>query len=179
MLEKENYYALKTIPIFEKVSFEFSDGWFKLIFDLGRKITDYCNDNKIDYPKVQQIKEKFGTLRFYYYDANKDEHIRKWVSAAEQASETICEKCGEAGSLIVTTGIFQTRCKEHSTKDSITSDEYRERFDKGTLPTRKCQLCDSTDTQVYIYEKSFVPRCKDHHSGLKQFHFYLDTGKFE
>lgn len=179
MLSAENRSALRTIPIYEKTPLEFSDGWFKLIFDLGRKITDYCNYNKIEYPQINQIKEKFGTLRFYYYDSTKDEQIRKWVLDAESESEIICEDCGASGLLLVTRGVFRTLCDNHKKSDSITQSEYKARFEKSTLPTRKCELCDSTDTQVYISEKSFVPRCKNHHSGLKQFNFYLDTGRFE
>lgn len=47
--------------------------------------------------KIGQIKEKFGTLRFYYDGG--DEVIQGMVSFAEALSGNICEMTGEAGSL--------------------------------------------------------------------------------
>jgi hypothetical protein len=47
--------------------------------------------------KIGQIKEKFGTLRFYYDGG--DEVIRGMVSFAEALSGNTCEMTGEAGSL--------------------------------------------------------------------------------
>jgi hypothetical protein len=44
---------------------------------------------------VQQIKEKFGTLRFYY--SGGDEYIAGMVSLAESLSAAICEGCGSPG----------------------------------------------------------------------------------
>ena len=42
-----------------------------------------------------QIKEKFGTLRFYYYGG--DEYIRGLESMAASMSSVICEVCGNPG----------------------------------------------------------------------------------
>jgi hypothetical protein len=47
--------------------------------------------------KIGQIKEKFGTLRFYYDGG--DEVILGMVSFAEALSGNTCEETGEAGSL--------------------------------------------------------------------------------
>lgn len=47
--------------------------------------------------KISQIKEKFGTLRFYYYGG--DDVIQGMVSFAEALSKNICEMTGEPGSL--------------------------------------------------------------------------------
>jgi hypothetical protein len=47
--------------------------------------------------KIGQIKEKFGTLRFYYDGG--DDVIRGMVSFAEALSGNTCEMTGEAGSL--------------------------------------------------------------------------------
>ena len=47
---------------------ECDDGWYNLIFDLCTELTDYYNENKIPMNlHVEQIKEKYGGLRFYYY----------------------------------------------------------------------------------------------------------------
>ena len=68
------------------------DGWIKLLDDLCAILV------KLD-PKVQavQVKEKFGTLRFYINGSNSDAHtVIDW---AEHMSEHICEACGNYGKL--------------------------------------------------------------------------------
>ena len=47
--------------------------------------------------KFDQIKQKFGVLRVYY--SGGDEYIRGAVSAVEDCSSTICEQCGNSGSI--------------------------------------------------------------------------------
>lgn len=42
-----------------------------------------------------QVKEKFGTLRFYYYGG--DDYVRGAVSTAEAMTYRICEACGNPG----------------------------------------------------------------------------------
>lgn len=44
---------------------------------------------------VQQVKEKFGTLRFYYRGG--DEYVAGLVAMAESMSASTCEKCGVPG----------------------------------------------------------------------------------
>jgi hypothetical protein len=44
---------------------------------------------------VTQVKEKFGTLRFYYYGG--DDYVDGMVSMAEAVSACTCEKCGKPG----------------------------------------------------------------------------------
>jgi hypothetical protein len=41
---------------------------------------------------ADQVKEKFGTLRFYYHGG--DDQIRGMVSLAESLSASMCEGCG-------------------------------------------------------------------------------------
>lgn len=45
--------------------------------------------------KIEQIKEKFGTLRFYYQGG--DEFIRGATWLAESMSGMLCEECGAPG----------------------------------------------------------------------------------
>ena len=125
-LKPEHRESLKSLPLFKDVLFEFRDGWYELIYDLGRKITDYCTDNNIELPKILQIKEKFGSLRFYYVDNTEDLYIRDWVRDAEKMSEELCEVCGEHGSLLVSNGMWYTACENHVREGSMTVDEYRE-----------------------------------------------------
>ena len=59
---------------------------------------------------VDQVKEKFGTLRFYYTGG--DDQIRGMVSMAESMSAVMCEECGAAGS-IGGKGWISTLCDTH------------------------------------------------------------------
>lgn len=56
-----------------------------------------------------QVKEKFGTLRFYVYVDGGDEEVFRLIDAAEQESATICELCGAPGTLVMK-GWGSTRC---------------------------------------------------------------------
>lgn len=58
-----------------------------------------------------QVKEKFGTLRFYYYGG--DEYCRGIESLAESMSAVTCEDCGNPGKLL-TQGWFKTLCETHA-----------------------------------------------------------------
>ncbi len=59
---------------------------------------------------VEQVKEKFGTLRFYYIGG--DECIGGMVRMAESMTAVTCEVCGNKGKL-GGKGWYSTRCKEH------------------------------------------------------------------
>jgi len=68
---------------------EIEPGWFDIIWRL-------CDDiKKLDTPenfKFVQIKEKFGGLRVYAYNSNKE--IEDLVEKAEKEAEITCEMCG-------------------------------------------------------------------------------------
>jgi hypothetical protein len=58
-----------------------------------------------------QVKEKYGTLRFYYNGG--DEYISGAVSMAEYMSARTCEVCGSAGKTLGG-GWIRTLCKTHA-----------------------------------------------------------------
>ena len=58
---------------------------------------------------VDQVKEKFGTLR-YYCSSNK--MIDKFVNLAEGLSAITCEECGAPGTLGQRYGWYSVRCKK-------------------------------------------------------------------
>ena|SRR3990167_6465960 len=65
---------------------------------------------------VQQVKEKYGTLRFY---CGGDETIDKYVNLACALSEITCEVCGKPAKLDSTGGWYSvvcTPCKAQSKK---------------------------------------------------------------
>ena len=89
--------------------FEHDDGWYGLIDKLSADLT------KID-PKAvaTQVKEKFGTLRFYcsvYNDASME-----LIDQAERDSGYICEVCGEKGLTRWELGWVRTLCDQHLEK---------------------------------------------------------------
>lgn len=59
---------------------------------------------------VQQVKEKFGSLRFYY--SGGDDYIGGLVSMAESMSGITCEECGAPGET-GGTGWITTLCEKH------------------------------------------------------------------
>ena len=81
---------------------EVGDGWFELIKELSAKLNPLG-------VVASQVKEKYGTLRFYVYHGT-DEAF-DLIDEAEDKSATICELCGEPGKLY-SEGWCVTRCKE-------------------------------------------------------------------
>ena len=69
---------------------------------------------------LDQVKEKFGTLRFYY--SGGDDYIRGMVSMAESMSGVTCEECGKPGTQ-TPGGWIKTVCKEHGGVDYDTPEE--------------------------------------------------------
>jgi hypothetical protein len=75
--------------------FECGNGWFELIKELCEKLK--ALDLK-DF-RVQQVKEKFGGLRFYTggVELEKAYEVDRLISEAEAKSLTVCEECGKPG----------------------------------------------------------------------------------
>lgn len=97
---------------FELFGIECGYGWYGLILPLYFAIQDY-NDNKPeeDQIHIDQIKEKFGELRFYI--SNAPEEFQDWASRIEDESYKVCEFCGSTTD--VTTegrGWITTQCKQ-------------------------------------------------------------------
>lgn len=77
--------------LFEATYFECEQGWYNLIRDLASELAKNSNI------KVLQVKEKFGSLRFYVSGAtDADEAL---IKVAEERSSNICERCGKPGRL--------------------------------------------------------------------------------
>lgn len=109
--------------------FEISDGWYQIIESLCSSIQSYIDwknnqrtrflkDNlqDLDIPEeitqvtVEQIKEKFGGLRFYYEGG--DDRILGMVTMAEYWADNTCEYCGKPGERRQG-GWIKTLCEEH------------------------------------------------------------------
>jgi len=176
-LSSEHRSLLQTNPLFSKVIFEFNDGWFELIYDLGMKILGYCNAKKIELPQIRQIKEKFGTLRFYYIDKSNNEQIREWVRDAESRSEFICEKCGELGELRVDNGRWGVVCSNHSSPTSLSLSEYQEMRAKAEQEARKCSICGIGGAEIYWNGTCTVNLCDQHKENYSLLSQYLSEKK--
>lgn len=77
--------------------FSCGDGWFNILNQLCGNIQHHLNwKNKdgevVPQVTVNQVKEKFGTLRFYY--SGGDDEISGMVRMAESMSGVTCEGCG-------------------------------------------------------------------------------------
>jgi hypothetical protein len=86
--------------------FECGDGWFNILDQLMGNIQhhiDWKQEQKEKYNRgegctqvtLDQVKEKFGTLRFYYTGG--DDVIDGMVRMAESMSGVTCEGCGNPG----------------------------------------------------------------------------------
>jgi len=67
-------------------------------------------------PTAVQVKEKFGTLRFYI-DGGTDAHYN-YIRFAESMSAVTCETCGAPGK-IRGHGWYYTACDEHTHEDDL------------------------------------------------------------
>jgi len=93
---------------------ENDDGWCKLINNLCFEIQNYCSLMSIEPPIIDQIKSKWGTLRFYYHFENyieeHDNFVEKLVNKVEHESSVTCEFCGYGGRLSSNMGWLWTVC---------------------------------------------------------------------
>jgi hypothetical protein len=87
---------------------ECGPGWWGLLDELDTAIAVVASGYR-----VVQVKEKFGTLRFYWdptsVDADARERVDALVQAAEARSAEVCEECGDPGG-IVKRGWWRTFC---------------------------------------------------------------------
>lgn len=80
---------------------ECGPGWDRLVDPLIER----CRAEGVE---ILQIKEKFGSLRFYVGEASEELHDA--VSQAEFDSQRICEQCGEPGICRSDRGWLRTLC---------------------------------------------------------------------
>jgi hypothetical protein len=124
--------------------FECGDGWFNILDQLMSNIQHHIDWNlrqrqiAVDYNSkatpesmrnvpelvlqvtLDQVKEKFGTLRFYYTGG--DDHISGMVRMAESMSGVVCEECGAPGKRRGGGWIY-TACDTHTKPEHLTEQE--------------------------------------------------------
>ena len=91
--------------------FECGDGWYNIIDALCSSMQHYYDNNGtgLHQPVASQVKEKYGTLRFYY-DGGGD-YTEGMVWLAETLSAQTCESCGQPG-VLRKGGWLKTLCEE-------------------------------------------------------------------
>jgi len=101
----------KECPLLYKqgIAFECNVGWYNIIHDLSIKIEkilkNYAENHKVvegeESEKVEmyavQVKEKYGTLRFYMNFETKE--ITDLIEDAEALSSQTCDNCGSFGKM--------------------------------------------------------------------------------
>ena len=99
--------------------FSCGDGWFNILDQLMGNIQHHIDwknkkEEVVSQVTLDQVKEKFGTLRFYYTGG--DDYISGLVSMAESMSGITCEVCGSPGKR-GGSGWVRTLCEEHTVKE--------------------------------------------------------------
>ena len=88
------------------------EGWYELVRKLDNDITKICSEYVVD-----QIKEKFGTLRYYISGLTEnisDEKVTiiySLIREAEVESGNTCAICADAGQMINFNGVYESNSK--------------------------------------------------------------------
>ena len=98
--------------------FECGDGWYPLINSLCDSLQFDTDNNGFPQVVASQVKEKYGTLRFYYnIESSEDEYYENKCGSqegkirfAELLSGYICETCGSNDRVEQTKGWIVTLC---------------------------------------------------------------------
>lgn len=120
-LTKEELSELNKIEAFKDLrNIQIQKGWIETLKELGIKISLLCEKEKIELPKINQIKSKFGTLRFYYHNKTNNEKLENLINEYHTIFDTTCEICGKRNetvkTMIADNSFVITVCEEH-TKD--------------------------------------------------------------
>ena len=91
---------------------EHGDGWIPIVEDLCNLIQQHVNHKRMKdpnspQPQVFQVKEKYGSLRFYINHG--DDYIYGLIAMAESVSARTCEECGVPGKFYKN-GWLRVRC---------------------------------------------------------------------
>ena len=106
--------------------FECGDGWFNILDQLMGNIQHHIDwknrkEEVVAQVTLDQVKEKFGTLRFYY--SGGDDAIDGMVRMAESMSGVTCEECS-APAQTHGPGWIRTICEPCETKRETERAQY-------------------------------------------------------
>jgi hypothetical protein len=109
------FHPLPDHPGVAQASPECGEGWRDLLERACARIRKAVQADRGSF-KATQIKEKYGTLRFYWEGAlspEADAKVEEAIDLAEACSAGTCELCGEEGRLSGP-GWLTTRCAAHA-----------------------------------------------------------------
>lgn len=92
--------------------FTCGDGWYGLIDQLCGNLQWNTDHNGQPQVVAEQVKEKFGTLRFYVESATPEQHAV--IRFVEQLSAHICEFCGTTKNMGKTSVWLRNLCEDCS-----------------------------------------------------------------
>lgn len=137
---------------------ETGDGWYAIIDMLCKRIRKVCKDGDVPVPRAEQIKEKFGGLRFYLGPIHEDvaDKIYEMKRLAELMSFRTCESCGTTEDVVVTEGWIKVRCmdcleEETSTKKFLEFeyDNFEDYVESSTTPAEEVTSSFGLKDEVY------------------------------
>ena len=96
--------------------FDHGDGWYDILDTACSLIQQHIdwknrNEEKVSQVVADQVKEKFGTLRFYV--SGGDDYTNGIIRMAEAMTAMTCEICGKPGEFRGRSW-FYTACDEHT-----------------------------------------------------------------
>lgn len=90
------------------LGFGCGEGWIAFIDEMCAKLSALEHP-----PRIVQIKQKFGRLRCYVVSSDDSPEVDEIIEEAYSQSRTVCEECGEPGSMAVVKGIVKCMCPKH------------------------------------------------------------------
>ena len=124
----------------KEIPWECGKGWWPMIEKVASAIDSYNTAHPDSPVEVSQIKQKFGGLRIYHYNAPED--IRLLIDEAVEASWRTCERCGTTEG--VTTNLEGYRL--------ALCPECRSKVIPRTIVKQKIHFCRHEKDNVNIYE---------------------------
>ena len=77
------------------------DGWFKIILELSNQLSSLLDEPGFKKMRAEQVKEKFGGLRFYVKGITGEAWLKlmslRYIQKAGDLSLVTCEECGKPG----------------------------------------------------------------------------------
>jgi hypothetical protein len=150
--------------------FQHGDGWFNLVSRLCEQIEEVVDEQEQPF-KVEQVKEKFGGLRFYTNSLNNA--IFTLVQTSELESFRICEVCGKgdvAGRQKDSNKVRRARHNRCTVKLSQTTVIHARRpEDNQRSASRVISLCQGKDHAIghSSYERADRLRQHEHRDGRR------------
>ena len=96
----------------KEIWFYCGDGWYALLRQLFADISRHATEHGLTVT-VESVREKYASLRVS--TQGEDAYIERLVLAAEEASTTVCDECGEVAQRLDDGWWITTRCDAHRT----------------------------------------------------------------